>query len=828
MRLAHCNIQLGSRAENKSEAIRKVGQVLIDGGYIQPAYVESMLKREEVTSTFLGNGIAIPHGLAKDRRSILHTGIAVVQFSKGVAWRPGEMVYLVIGIAACSDEHLTILRNLTHILDDTHLVKRLSQTDDVEEILTCLNHPGDVSSSVSLPSKSLSDFKKFVDVKVQGRHGLHARPATVFVELAKQYRAVVQVQYENKVADGKSLMSLLKLGLGKDAMIRILAKGEDADEALTALKAAVQSGLEDEEDPDVSETCSNEAIEGWEPIADTTAIQGVCASPGLSIGPLYRLQKREVKFVAMAEDPNKEKKRLFDAIKFAQRELEQICREVKTRSSASNAAIFKAHIEFLNDTQMIQEALKYIRSNYSAGWSWQQVIKARIQEMSNLDDPVLSGRAADIDDVGARVLRHLSQVNSNKTFVPEIPVVLVSEDLTPSDTANLDPSTILGFCTAYGGPTSHTAIIARSLGIPAVVGAGPSLLKQKDGVQVILDGTRGTLYIEPSKADVEAAKSHQAVLKTQRSNEHRERFKPAFTLDSHRVEVAANIANIAEAEQAVRCGAEAIGMLRTEFLFMDRPSPPSEEDQYKAYRQMVKALGGLPSIIRTLDIGGDKDVPYFQMSKEDSSFMGIRGIRLCLAKPDIFKQQLRAIYRSAEHGPVRIMFPMISTLEELSAAIDMSDQVRLEIGASKVPIGIMIEVPSAVAMAEELAREVDFFSIGTNDLTQYTLAMNRLHPLLAKQADALHPAVLRMIDRTVQAANAAGIWVGCCGSLAADPQGATILIGLGITELSVNVSGVAAIKAHLRNINLSDAKLLAQKALSCRNAAAVHRLSSAY
>jgi phosphocarrier protein FPr len=293
------------------------------------------------------------------------------------------------------------------------------------------------------------------------------------------------------------------------------------------------------------------------------------------------------------------------------------------------------------------------------------------------------------------------------------------------------------------------------------------------------------------------------------------------------MEVVANIATASEAEQAVNGGAEGVGLMRTEFLFLDRSEAPTEEEQYRAYSQMTKALGGLPLIIRTLDVGGDKNLPYLQLPPEDASFMGIRGIRLCLAKPELFRPQLRAIYRAAEHGPIKIMFPMISTLEDLNAAKDMAEGVRRELGVAELPFGVMIEVPSAVMLAKELAAEVDFFSIGTNDLTQYTLAMDRLHPLLARQADALHPAVLRMINLTVSAADDAGIWVGVCGGMAADPQGAAILTGLGVKELSVSIPSVAAVKAQLRKLSQAAAKSLAQRALACRNAAEVRRLSIA-
>jgi phosphocarrier protein FPr len=686
MELKDSNVQLHARADSKRDAIRKVGQLLVESEHIKPGYIDSMLGREKVANTFLGNGIAIPHGLPKDRELILRTGIAVMQVPEGVEWNPGEIVYLVVGIAARSDEHIEILTNLTHVLDDEKLVQRLSTTDNSEEISACLTRPKEALRTTTPSAATLADFDDYIDVTVQGLHGLHARPATAFVDLAKQFKAAVHVRHKNRVADGKSLVSLLKLGAGKNAALRIMAEGEDADAALAELQRAILAGLEDENEQ-AAEALPSEAAHDWTPTVATETVQGLSASPGLAIGPLSHFRQGKIVVSATAKDPAVEEKRLQGAIATAQSELDQIYQEVKTRSGAGQAAIFRAHIEFLNDTELVAETLDHIREGHSAGWSWQQVIETRVQEMAKLDDPVLSGRAADLGDVGTRVLRHLAQVVDDKPFVPQKPVILVAEDLTPSDTANLDPGKILGFCTASGGPTSHTAIIARSLGIPAMVGAGPALLKQQDGVRVILDGTHGNLYIDPDTVDVQTAQEVQALLEDQRDSEYRTRFEPAITVDGHRLEVVANIANAAEAEQAVNGGAEGVGLLRTEFLFLDRSEPPTEEEQYRAYSQMVKALGGLPLIIRTLDIGGDKNVPYLNLPPEDASFMGIRGIRLCLAKPGLFQPQLRAIYRAAQHGPVKIMFPMISTLEDLSAAKDMAEQVRQELVPPKYPSG---------------------------------------------------------------------------------------------------------------------------------------------
>jgi phosphocarrier protein FPr len=332
------------------------------------------------------------------------------------------------------------------------------------------------------------------------------------------------------------------------------------------------------------------------------------------------------------------------------------------------------------------------------------------------------------------------------------------------------------------------------------------------------------LYIAPSEEDVRAARAAQSSLASLRDAEHRTRYEPAITTDGVRIEVVANTGLAREAAQAVEAGGEGIGLMRSEFLFLERDTPPTEDEQYEAYKLAVDALHGLPLIVRTLDIGGDKAVPYLDMPAEENPFLGVRGIRLCFAYPELFRTQLRAIFRAAAHGPVKIMYPMIATVADLREAQAITEEVRQELGAERLETGIMIEVPSAVIMAPELAAHADFFSIGTNDLTQYVLAMDRGHPQLARQADGLHPAVLRMIDQTVRAAAGRDTWVGVCGGVAGDPLGAVILIGLGVTELSVSIPSIAAIKARIRGISMRDAQSLARRALACDSADAVRGL----
>ncbi len=818
IRLREENVHLQAQAVNKLDAIRQAGNLLVQNGNIQPGYIDSMLGREKVANTYLGNGIAIPHGLPNDRELIIETGVSVLQVPGGVEWNPGEMVYIVVGIAAKSDEHIGVLTNLTHVLDDLATIQRLTKTTDPAEIVKQLTE----QSQAKPDSYTVEvDYSKFVDLTITGRAGLHARPATAFVTIAKTFESDIRVRLGNMTANGKSMISLLQLGVECGRTIRVSAQGKDEDLVLQALKAAVEGGLEAEEEQPAKQGA---VAKDWVLPLETRPIPGIIASPGFAIAPAYQLKHGKIIVEATAKDPALEVTKLKEAIEAAKTQLNDLYIEVKTRSSATNAAIFQAHREFLEDPETVNEAIDSIGLGHSAGWSWQQAIEKRATALEQLNDPLLAARALDLLDVGQRVLKLLGNRLEDDLHLPECPFILIADDLTPSDTASLNPSITLGFCTAAGGPTSHTAIIARSLDIPALVGIGPAILNLADGTVCILDGAGGNLYPNPTVTDLQKAEQAQKQLYAIRESEKHSCYQPAMTIDGHRVEIVANIGAAAEAEQAVQAGAEGVGLLRTEFLFLNRQEPPSEAEQFEAFRKMTDALNGLPLIIRTLDVGGDKSIPYLNLPREDNPFLGVRGIRLCLLRPDLFRTQLRAIFRASQTGFVRIMFPMISTLEDLQEAKRITEEVRREMDAAPVEIGIMIEVPSAVVMADEFAREVDFFSVGTNDLTQYTLAIDRGHPVLAKQADGLHPAVLRMIDRTVQAAAAAGKWVGVCGGMAGDPKGAAILIGLGVAELSISIPSLAAVKAKIRQLSFAKTKDLAKRALACRNAKDVRAL----
>jgi phosphocarrier protein FPr len=809
-------VRLNASPVSKEEAIRLAGTLLADAGYIDAAYIESMLQRESSAHTYIGGGIAIPHGLPKNRDRIKKTGVSIVQIPGGVPWQGSDTVYTVLGIAAMSDEHIEVLRHITHLLDDEKSLGRLRTGTDPDEIIGIIT--GVKIEDDAVPS-DLSTYTFSDDAVIQGRVGLHARPATIFVETAKQFSSDVLVRCGNRFAQGKSLASLLKLGSAGGSVLTIFTRGADAREALRVLAAAVAAGLGEEEE-------AEEAVlaHGWTPETAGTVIGGLSASGGIAIGPVRFYRKAKVEIVKEGRGADAELLQFEDALKKSIAGLEALYVSMKERSGEAGAVIFKAHIEFLKDEELLSGVRRKIREGQSAAWAWTQVYEENAHELESLADATLKARAADVRDVGTRVLRHLAGAADAERVTDTSPYILLTDDLSPSDTAQLDPSIVLGFCTSAGAPTSHSAITARSLGIPAVTGCGDALFGISESALAVLDGTNGKLYLGLSQREIDAA---GAVSKTMHDIEHlhfTNRYLPAVTKDGYRMEIAANIASADDAARAVENGAEGIGLMRSEFLFLDRTSAPDEEEQYRAYCAMIASLGGLPLIIRTLDIGGDKNVPYLDLPHEDNSFLGVRGIRLCLAHPDLFKTQLRAIYRASKTGPVKIMFPMIAIPEELIEARALCEEVRAETGAGQVPIGIMIEVPSAVVLADELARNADFFSIGTNDLTQYMFAMDRLNPALAAKADGLHPAILRMIDRIVSAGIRRGIPTGVCGGIAGDALGALILTGLGVRELSVSIPSVPEIKAALRATTFAHAAQIAAEALRCSRAADVRRL----
>lgn len=434
----------------------------------------------------------------------------------------------------------------------------------------------------------------------------------------------------------------------------------------------------------------------------------------------------------------------------------------------------------------------------------------------------------DVLDVGRRLIRHLT--GRQELPVLTVPAIILARDLTPSDTVGLDRKLLLGLATETGGPTSHTAILARALGIPAVVGCSGLLDQVSDGELVVLDGERGVVLIRPDQESLEEARVRQEVGARKVESERAATGLPAQTMDGHTIELAANIAGPQELPAAIAAGADAVGLFRTEFLFMERATLPDEEEQFQVYRAVAEAMNGKLVIIRTLDAGGDKEVPALGESPEANPFLGCRALRICLARPDIFKPQLKAILRAALHGHLAVMFPMVSNLEEVRQAKARLAEAAVELAvagvdhAPHVPIGIMIETPAAALIAAALAAEVDFFSIGSNDLVQYTLAVDRGNPRVAQLYQPYHPAVLHLIGRVVEAGQKAGRWVGICGELGGDPLATPLLIGLGLHELSMSASRIGEVRLITRSLTLARARAVAAEALNCATASEVEEL----
>jgi phosphocarrier protein FPr/phosphocarrier protein len=658
--------------------------------------------------------------------------------------------------------------------------------------------------------------------------GLHARPAAVFAVEAKKFTSEIRLLRGSDSVNAKSVVAIMGLATTLGDKLRVEARGPDAAEAASVLARLLADGSgEKPGDAPASEATPPTQGPGAEPIATRAAVTdadadadeftGVCASPGLAVGNVAQFRQQVIDVNEAGESPQRERAKLEAARHQARQQIEAL---KATLADASKAQILAAHLELLDDPDLSDMAIASISEGKGAGFAWREAFQKQASMLEKLDNPLLRERAGDIRDVGRRVLALLAGVRQAQIDVPQ-DSILVAEELSPSDTTSLDRSKVRGFCTTTGGATSHVAILARSLGIPAICGIDARALQLADGTPVVLDGSRGRLRRHPS-AD-ELAQAHERIGRqaAKREAEKLAASKLAMTADGHRIEVVANIRNAQEARDAVAAGAEGVGLLRSEFLFDARDTAPSEDEQAAEYCAVAEALGReRPLVVRTLDVGGDKPLSYLPLPKEDNPFLGLRGVRVSLARPDIFRTQLRAILRAAPLGNLHVMFPMIATIEEVKAARGILFEEAGDRAAS-IKVGVMIEVPAAALIAEPLAREVDFFSIGTNDLTQYTLAMDRGHPQLAKQADALHPAVLRLVGMTVEGAHRHGKWVGICGGIASDAMAVPVLVGLGIDELSVSIPAIGSVKAQLAQLTMAEASKLAADVLRLGTAAEV-------
>jgi phosphocarrier protein FPr len=668
-----------------------------------------------------------------------------------------------------------------------------------------------------------------IRITISNEHGLHARPAARLVQLASSFDAHVEVRNltaSRGPADAHSLNAVATLGVRTGHEIEVSGSGPRARAALDAIAALAARNF----DEAPGAPAVTEAPEPA-PASPNGQLRGFAVSPGVAVGPVRRLHAATVTVPDREAGPVAgELAALEGAVEAARTDIAAQRTAVAARAGEDEAAIFDAHLLLLQDAEILEPSRAAVHGGATAEGAWAGTIERLARTWDDLDDDYLRARAADLRSVGDQVLAHLvgAPLGPPRT---EGPGVLVAADLSPAETAGLDPEIVTGIATAAGGPTSHTAVLARSLGIPAVVGAGPRLLEVAEGTLLAVDGGTGDVVVDPGPELLSALRGTEQRRRKDLEAARREAAGPAVTLDGVLVEVAANVGLPVEIAAALENGADGVGLFRTEFLFMGRARMPDEDEQTAAYEAAGEALAGRPLLLRTLDVGADKPLPYLAQAREDNPFLGVRGIRLGLAMPEVLGTQLRAILRAAVHHPIRLMFPMVASVRELREAREALDKAGADVAAAGHPppredleVGVMIEVPAAALIAGALAPLADFFSIGTNDLTQYALAADRGNARVADLADAMHPAVLRLIATTCEAAGAEGRWVGVCGEMAGDPAATPLLLGLGVRELSMSAPAIALVKRAVRSTSAVEAGALASAALGLPDAAAVRSL----
>ncbi len=543
-----------------------------------------------------------------------------------------------------------------------------------------------------------------------------------------------------------------------------------------------------------------------------THLQGIAASSGIAIAKVYRLETPDLTYSKTEiQQPEEEIKRLHDALEISKSELEKIKEHTLKSLGEEHAEIFSAHLLVLSDPELIQPIEDKIKSeNVNAEAALDETANMFIDMFKNMDNEYMKERAADIQDVTKRVMSHLLNVTFPDPALINEEVVIVANDLTPSDTAQLDKQFVKGFTTDIGGRTSHSAIMARSLEIPAVVGTKEITGKAGKDVMIIVDGIDGNVIVDPSQDQIESYKQKQADFEEKKQEWAKLKDEPTVTSDGDHVELAANIGTPEDVAGVLNNGGEGVGLYRTEFLYMGKKQLPTEEEQYDAYSSVLKQMGDKPVVVRTLDIGGDKELDYLDLPDEMNPFLGYRAIRLCLERDDIFRVQLRALLRASIHGNLKIMFPMIATLEEFRQAKAILNEEREKLisegyeVAGDFEVGMMVEIPATAVIARQFAKEVDFFSIGTNDLIQYTMAADRMNERVSYLYQPYNPAILNLVNNVIEAAHAEGKWAGMCGEMAGDEIAIPILLGLGLDEFSMSATSILPARTQIRTLSKKD------------------------
>jgi len=763
---------------------------------------------EAIQSVSMGAGVLV----------LMDMGSAVLSAETALGFLDDEIKAKVRLCAAPFVEGAVAAGVVSHIGGDLEAVER--------EALGALSQksshlaPDSTASTFTPSAAPQAEVETEIVLPVRNPHGLHARPAAKLVQAAARFRAEIRVFNATTgkgPASARSLSGIGALEILQGQQIRLAASGPESEAALQALGALIASGFGEAEEP--ASSSSNDpapvSTNGLLPVSD-----------GIALGPLFLFSAGEPVIPdTPAENRSAELQKLREAVAAACIDLDTERKEPGIGGvSDDRAAIFEAQRILLDDPALWEAADRAVTEDHAnAAAAWRQSTEKLRRQYEGLSDDYLRRRGADVSDVGRRVLAKLG-IETAAPPIPAHPSILVCDDLTPSEAVRLRDTAVAGVICLAGGRTSHGAILLRNLGIPALAQARARVSELREGVPAALDGTTGELWIDPAPELRAELESRRDLSRVARIRELEEALRPAVTRDGHRVEIAANVGGVDDARNARHSGAEGIGLLRTEFLFLDRASAPNEEEQYQALRAIFDAFGPGPLVVRTLDAGGDKNLPYLGMPKEANPFLGVRALRISLRHPELFQTQLRALLRAGDGRELRIMFPMVADVEELDRAIVAVETAHRSLVAEgrahlwPVPTGIMIEIPSAALLADALARRADFFSIGTNDLTQYTLAADRGNPALGAYHEPFHPAVLELIARIVEAAHRHGKPVAVCGEAAADPVAARLLIGLGIDELSVASRAIPRIKAIVRASRLAD---LHVQALAARQASTI-------
>ena len=636
------------------------------------------------------------------------------------------------------------------------------------------------------------------ELLIAAPHGIHARPAARIAAALKPFAAEVQLRHGDRAANARSTVALLGLGATRGDRVTIVAAGTDARTAVDTVAALLDR------------IAAEEAAAPHPAPAPATRGGPVTASPGLAIGQALQLRLADIEVPRDGAGIARERAALAEA-------LGRVSAGLGNSASGTAAAVVEAHRALLADPELAAAAERRIAEGRSAAFAWRTASREAADAIRATGDALLMERVADLADLERQLVAALLGETGPAPPTLQPGTILIGEDLLPSQFIALDKSRLAGICTAAGGPTAHVAILAASAGIPMIVAAGNAVLEIEDGATVILDADAATIAVEPDATALAQASERLARNRERRAAEIHAAQGECRMADGTRIEVFANLGSVADAAAAVRAGAEGCGLLRTEFLFLDRETAPDEEEQRDCYARIAATLGDRPLILRTLDIGGDKPVPYLPMPTEENPALGVRGIRLSLARPDLLRLQFRAALRGIPAGQCRIMLPMVADLSDYRTARAMLDETAAELGIAAPPLGVMIETPAAAMLAGQIAGEAAFLSIGTNDLTQYALAADRGNAGVSQRIDAFHPAVLRLVREVGRGAREAGRRAGMCGGLAADPLAAPILIGLGITELSVPPAAIPRLKAVVRGLTMETCVALAERACNAES-----------